>query len=56
MNGAFKMPAWPVRFSGSPPPVKPAPVLGTDTAEVLNHWLGLGDDAIGGLKSGGVVG
>ena len=55
-NGAFKMPAWPVRFSGSPPPVTPAPLLGADTAEVLGDWLRLSDAAIGGLKSGGVVG
>jgi crotonobetainyl-CoA:carnitine CoA-transferase CaiB-like acyl-CoA transferase len=26
--GPFKMVAWPVRFSGNPPPVKPAPLLG----------------------------
>ena len=43
-NGAFKMAAWPVRFSGSPPPVKPAPLLGENTDDVLRHWLGLGDD------------
>ncbi len=29
--GPFKMVAWPVRFSGSPPPVKPAPLLGRTT-------------------------
>ena len=55
-NGAFKMPAWPVRFSGNPPPVTPSPGLGEHTADVLGDWLGLGDDAIGGLRSGGVVG
>ena len=40
-NGPFKMAAWPVRFSGSPPPVKPAPLLGEHTGDVLSHWLGL---------------
>ena len=55
-NGAFKMTAWPVRFSGNPPPVKPAPLLGEHTGEVLQHWLGLGDDAVGAMRSGGVVG
>ncbi|HEY3849001.1 MAG TPA: CoA transferase [Acetobacteraceae bacterium] len=55
-NGAFKMAAWPVRFSGNPPPVKPAPLLGEHTKDVLNHWLGLGDDAVSTLRSNGVVG
>jgi crotonobetainyl-CoA:carnitine CoA-transferase CaiB-like acyl-CoA transferase len=54
--GAFKMVGWPVRFSGNPPPVKPAPLLGANTEEVLTHWLGLDKDAVGGLKSGGVIG
>jgi crotonobetainyl-CoA:carnitine CoA-transferase CaiB-like acyl-CoA transferase len=56
VNGAFKMAAWPVRFSGNPPPVKPAPLLGEHTNDVLNHWLGLGDDAVGNLRNSGVVG
>jgi formyl-CoA transferase len=55
-NGAFKMPAWPVRFSGSPPPVKPAPLLGENTGDVLSHWLGLADDEVGELRNTGVVG
>ena len=55
-NGAFKMAAWPVRFSGNPPPVKPAPLLGEHTGDVLSHWLGLGEDAVGNLRTDGVVG
>jgi crotonobetainyl-CoA:carnitine CoA-transferase CaiB-like acyl-CoA transferase len=55
-NGAFKMAAWPVRFSGNPPPVKPAPLLGEHTNDVLSHWLDLGDDAVGNLRNSGVVG
>ena len=55
-NGAFKMTAWPVRFSGNPPPVKPAPLLGEHTSDVLSQWLELGDDAIGNLRNSGVVG
>jgi len=55
-NGPFKMVSWPVRFSGSPPPVKPAPLLGEHTGEVLNHWLGLADDAVGEMRTAGVVG
>ena len=43
--GTFKMVAWPVRFSGSPPPVKPAPLLGANNEDVLTHWLGLDRDA-----------
>ncbi len=50
------MVGWPVRFSGNPPPVKPAPLLGENTEEVLTHWLGLDKDAVGGLKDGGVIG
>jgi formyl-CoA transferase len=55
-SGKFKMVAWPVRFSGNPPPVKPAPLLGANTGDVLSHWLGLGDNEIGTLRNGGVVG
>ncbi|MDA8048499.1 MAG: CoA transferase [Rhodospirillales bacterium] len=39
--GAYRMPAWPVRFSGRPPPVRPAPLLGEHTEAVLADWLGL---------------
>ena len=45
------MPTWPVRFDGVPTVVKPAPLLGEHTAEVLADWLGL-DDAVIGLASG----
>ena len=43
--GAYKMPAWPVRFSGRPPPVHPAPLLGQHTDSVLADWLGVPADA-----------
>ena len=55
-NGAFKMVAWPVRFSGEPPPVEPSPMLGEHNEEVLAHWLGMDKDTVGTLKSGGVIG
>jgi crotonobetainyl-CoA:carnitine CoA-transferase CaiB-like acyl-CoA transferase len=54
--GPFKMVAWPVRFSGSPPPVKPSPLLGANNEDVLTHWLGLGSNDVGELRKDGVVG
>ena len=42
-HGPFKMPAWPVRVDGKPPRVKPSPILGEHTANVLTGWLGLSD-------------
>jgi crotonobetainyl-CoA:carnitine CoA-transferase CaiB-like acyl-CoA transferase len=54
--GAFKMVGWPVRFSGNPPPVKPSPLLGANNEDVLTHWLGLDKDAVGALKTSGVIG
>ncbi|MDQ2803117.1 MAG: CoA transferase [Pseudomonadota bacterium] len=54
--GRYKMPGFPVRFSGRPPPVSPAPLLGADTDDVLTGWLGLGADDVGALRSAGVVG
>jgi crotonobetainyl-CoA:carnitine CoA-transferase CaiB-like acyl-CoA transferase len=56
VNGKFKMVAWPVRFGGSPPPVKPAPLLGANNEDVLTSWLGLSSGDVGALKSGGVIG
>jgi crotonobetainyl-CoA:carnitine CoA-transferase CaiB-like acyl-CoA transferase len=50
------MVAWPVRFGGSPPPVKPAPLLGQNNEDVLTSWLGLGSGDVGALKAGGVIG
>ncbi len=55
-EGRFKMVAWPVRFSGSPPPVKPAPLLGANNDDVLTDWLGLAPDQIGALRSNDIIG
>jgi crotonobetainyl-CoA:carnitine CoA-transferase CaiB-like acyl-CoA transferase len=55
-GGDYTMPAWPVRFAGRPPTVKPAPTLGQHTDDVLRGWLDLGADAVGDLRGGGVVG
>jgi formyl-CoA transferase len=54
--GKFKMVAWPVRFGGSPPPVKPAPLLGANNEDVLTHWLGLGTGDVGELRKAGIIG
>ena len=55
-SGKFKMVAWPVRHSGSPPPVLPAPLLGQNNEDVLASWLGLAAADVGALKAGGVIG
>ena len=54
--GAYKMPAWPVRFSGKTPPVKPAPLLGQNNEDVLREWLELDADDIGTLRQEKVIG
>ena len=54
-TGAVKMPAWPVRFDGTPARVKPSPLLGQHSAEVLGSWLGLGAQDIDGLKQDGII-
>ncbi len=54
--GPYTMPAWPVRFSGHPLEVKPAPLLGQHNNEVLDTWLGLGADQAGVLRRDGIIG
>jgi crotonobetainyl-CoA:carnitine CoA-transferase CaiB-like acyl-CoA transferase len=54
--GPFKMVAWPVRFSGSPPPVKPAPLLGANNSDVLTNWLGLSPDQVSSLHGDSIIG
>lgn len=53
--GPYKMTTWPVRFSGQPPTLRPAPLLGQHTEDVLADWLGMSRDDIGTLKTDGVV-
>jgi crotonobetainyl-CoA:carnitine CoA-transferase CaiB-like acyl-CoA transferase len=53
--GAFKMPGWPVRFGGRTPEIKPAPLLGQHTTEVLQEWLGLDADGIHQLGKDGII-
>jgi crotonobetainyl-CoA:carnitine CoA-transferase CaiB-like acyl-CoA transferase len=54
-TGAVKMPAWPVRFDGTPPRVKPSPLLGQHCADVLGGWLGLSAQEVEGLKQDGII-
>ena len=54
--GDYVMSGWPVRFSGQPPAVGPAPMLGQHNADVLADWLKLDKDKIGALKAGAVIG
>jgi formyl-CoA transferase len=54
-TGAVKMPAWPVRFDGAPPKVKPSPMLGQHNAEVLSQWLGIGASEVEALRTEGIV-
>jgi formyl-CoA transferase len=54
-NGELRMPSFPVRFDGAPAPVKPSPLLGEHTAEVLSEWLGLSAGDHDALHHEGVV-
>ena len=54
-NGAFKMPAWPVRHDGAPPTVKPAPLLGEHAEDVFGSWLNLDKAAVDKLREDGVI-
>jgi len=56
-HGEWKMtmPSWPVRFDGAPPPVKPAPLLGEHTEEVLGEWLGISGEEVAALKREGTL-
>ena len=53
--GPFKMPGWPVRFGGRTPEVKPSPLLGQHTSEVLSEWLGLDADQIDQLGKDKII-
>jgi formyl-CoA transferase len=54
--GAYPMPAWPVRFGGRPPKVKPAPLLGEHTGAVLADWLAVDAGEADALRHAGVIG
>jgi len=52
---SMAMTTWPVRFDGVPAEIKPAPLLGEHTAEVLSDWLGYDSDTVGSLRRDGIV-
>jgi formyl-CoA transferase len=54
-TGKVKMPAWPVRFDGSPPKVKPSPTLGQHNSDVLGSWLGMNGQEVAALKQEGIL-
>ncbi|TKG72391.1 2-methylfumaryl-CoA isomerase [Prauserella endophytica] len=53
--GAMVAAAGPLRWSGSTQPPRPAPLLGTDTDEVLSRYLGLSAAELGRLHDAGLV-
>ena len=55
-TGKVKMPAWPVRFDGQPAKVKPSPLLGQHSTEILGQWLGMAAREVDALKAEGIIG
>jgi formyl-CoA transferase len=55
-NGEYRMASWPVRVDGKTARIKGSRALGADSAEVLNHWLGLDDGQVSKLRTEGVLG
>ena len=51
----FKMPGWPVLVDGKASNLKPSPVLGEHTDQILKEWLGLDEDDIISFKAQGVL-
>jgi crotonobetainyl-CoA:carnitine CoA-transferase CaiB-like acyl-CoA transferase len=49
------MTGWPVRFDGRPPSVKPAPLLGQHSGEVLKDWLGMNEEQVSALRADKVI-
>ena len=54
-TGTYKMPAWPVRFDGAPARVKPSPLLGQHSGEILGSWLGISAAEVEALRAEGIV-
>jgi len=53
--GDYVMSGWPVRFGGSPPALKPAPLLGQHGEQVLSEWLRLDTARIADLRRNEVI-
>jgi crotonobetainyl-CoA:carnitine CoA-transferase CaiB-like acyl-CoA transferase len=53
--GPFKMPGWPVRFSGYTPKMESAPLLGQHTKEILSDWLGFDESQIEQLGKNNII-
>ena len=54
-HAAFKMAGWPVRFNGKTAAVKPAPLLGQHSAEVLKDWLGMSEEQVAALRAEKII-
>ena len=54
-TGELTVPAWPVRFDGKPPRVKPSPLLGQHNAEIFSEWLGIGASEVDALRAEGII-
>jgi formyl-CoA transferase len=54
-TGKLTVPAWPVRFDGKPPRVKPSPLLGQHNAEIFGEWLGIGAREVDALRAEGII-
>jgi formyl-CoA transferase len=56
VRGPVVLPGWPVRMSESAPPVITSPpLLGADTADVLDEVLGMSAEAVAGLREKGII-
>jgi formyl-CoA transferase len=55
VRGAFTMPGWPVKMSGSHVSVQAAPLLGAHNEAVYGSWLGYTREELADLKEEGVI-
>jgi crotonobetainyl-CoA:carnitine CoA-transferase CaiB-like acyl-CoA transferase len=53
--GPIQLMGWPVKHDGKHPTIKPAPLLGQHTQEVLTDWLGMDAAGQNRLKEDGVL-
>ena len=54
-NGTFRMATWPVRFDHKVVALKPAPLLGQHSDEVLKDWLGMNAEQVSALHTDKVL-